>query len=552
MSTTAEGDGSPTTTADDTVETDTPSWVQRHWAGLLATASALAVLVGNVHGIATGDDGVGYRAIADSLLSGHGLGYFLERPLTIWPPLWPSLMAAVAWATPLSTTGAAVVLNALTVAAAVLVGHRLLSRLVLDPHLVLLGTLVIGLGSSTIGFGHLLMTDFAFAVVVMCLLLTLLTAQERTAWWWPAVAGLWVWVGFGLRYVAVALIGIGGLWLLLDGSRKFVGRVGRAALFGAVSVVVPVLWMLRNHGLDGTYTGERYPSARGLVDNAFDIVATLGRFLLPGVANGYDKVWAAVGLVGLAGAVVVVWQVLGAPRTVAGVERSGTGSPSLLLRVSRAWSVLGRGPGLLFLTAVLYLTYMLYVRSTTALNQLDLRLLNPAYFPLLALGLVVVDSTRALGPDSAQPWHRRALLAARVWAGANVLAGVAGLLLFLSGNQFFNGNYSADTFVKVRQNPALAALPKGCRTYSNLPNGLYPKVEAKWSPRRTGLESNERVDDLPRLERTLATTPACLVWIDEQPRYGHLWSLDHLKSELDLQQLAQSGDVTVYRMLPRT
>ena len=552
MSTTTGGDGSPTTTADDQVATAGGSgWVQRHWVGLLAAVSALAVLVGNVHGIATGDDGVGYRAIADSLISGNGLGYFLERPLTIWPPLWPSLMAALAWATPLSTTGAAILLNALTVAAAVLVGHRLLSRLVLDQHLVLLGTLVIGLGSSTIGFGHLLMTDFAFAVVVMCLLLTLLTAQERTAWWWPGVAGLWVWVGFGLRYVAVALVGIGGLWLLLDGSRKFVTRVGRAALFGAVSVLVPVLWMVRNHSLDGTYTGERYPSARGLVDNAFDIVATLGRFLLPGVANGFDKVWAAVGLMGLAAAVVVVWQVLGAPRTVAGVERSGTGRPSLLLRVNRAWAVLGRGPGLLFLTAVLYLTYMLYVRSTTALNQLDLRLLNPAYFPLLTLGLVVVDSTRALGPDSAQPWHRRGVLAARIWAGANVLAGVAGLLLFLSGNQFFSGNYSADTFVEVRNNPALDALPAGCRTYSNLPNGLYPAVEAKWSPRRTGLESNEQVDDLERLEPTLATRPTCLVWIDAEPRYGHLWPLAQLKAELDLQQLATSGDVTVYRMLPR-
>ncbi len=552
MSTTTGDAGSPTTTADDQAGgPPAAAWVRRHWVGLLAAVSALVVLVSNVHGIATGDDGVGYRAIADSLLAGDGLGYFLERPLTIWPPLWPSLMAAVAWATPLSTTGAAVVLNAATVAAAVLVGHRLLARLVLDPHLVLLGTLVIGLGSSTVGFGHLLMTDFAFAVVVMCLLLTLLTAQERTAWWWPGVAGLWVWVGFGLRYVAVALIGTGGLWLLLDGSRRLVARVGRAALFGAVAVLVPALWMLRNHGLDGTYTGERYPSARGLVDNAFDIVATLGRFLLPGVANGFDKVWAAVGLVGLAVAVVVVWKVLGASRTVAGVEVVGNGGASFTLRARRAWAVLGRGPGLLLLTAVLYLAYMLYVRSTTALNQLDLRLLNPAYFPLLTLGLVVVDSTRALGSDTVQPWHRRGVLAARFWAGANVAAGLAGLVLFLTGNPFFNGNYSSDTFVEVRRNPALAALPAGCRTYSNLPNGLYPAVEARWSPRRTGLESNERVDDLEELEPTLASTPTCLVWIDQEPRYGHLWPLDRLSSELELQQLARSGDVTVYRVLPR-
>jgi hypothetical protein len=103
----------------------------------------------------------------------------------------------------------------------------------------------------------------------------------------------------------------------------------------------------------------------------------------------------------------------------------------------------------------------------------------------------------------------------------------------------------------LSDNPALAALPAGCRVESNLPNALYPRVEATWSPRRTGLESNERVDDLERLEPTLATRPTCLVWIDEEPRYGHLWPLARLKAELDLQQLAKSGDVTVYRMLPR-
>ena len=79
---------------------------------VLALAAALAVLVANVSGIATGDDGVGYRAIADSLLAGDGYGYFLEDPVTVWPPVWPGLMAAVAWLTPLDTLGAAILLNA--------------------------------------------------------------------------------------------------------------------------------------------------------------------------------------------------------------------------------------------------------------------------------------------------------------------------------------------------------------------------------------------------------------------------------------------------------
>jgi len=527
--------------------------------------AALVVIVTNLHGIATGDDGVGYRAIADSILRGDGLGYFLERPLTVWPPVWPALMAAVAWATPLSTTGAAVLLNAITVIAAVLVGHRLLSRFIDDERLVMLGTLVIGLGSSTIGFGHLLMTDFAFAVVIMAWLLTLLTARERTEPWWPAVAALWVWAAFGLRYVGVALIGIGGLWLLLDATRSIAQRMIRGALYGVVSIVVPVAWMLRNHAADGTWTGERFPSARGLIDNGFDILATLGRFELPGVANGYDKIWAGIGAVVLAITAMLAWKILGAPGSIAGIEPTGSestvsdstvsdsnrGAPTSL-RLRRLWAVLGRGPGLLLLTAALYLLYMLYIRTTTALNQLDLRLLNPAYFSLLTLGLIVVDRTRRLGPDDEQPWHRRALALAYLWATLNLVAGLAGILMFVTGSSFFNGNYSSDTFIKVRSSePVLAAIPKDCVVYSNLPNGLYPRLEAKWSPRRTGLESNEQTGELKRIIGTLDQTPSCLVWIDEEPRYGHLWTLSQLQQRLDLQQLSTSKNVTVYRMRPK-
>jgi hypothetical protein len=94
----------------------------------LAALSALAVLISNVSGIAIGDDGVGYRATADSLLDGRCLQYFLEHPLTVWPPLWPSLMALVAKVTPLDTVGAAVLLNVVVTMVAVVATHRLLRR----------------------------------------------------------------------------------------------------------------------------------------------------------------------------------------------------------------------------------------------------------------------------------------------------------------------------------------------------------------------------------------------------------------------------------------
>ena len=144
------------------------------------------------------------------------------------------------------------------------------------------------------------------------------------------------------------------------------------------AAVVPVAWMLRNRAADGTILGPRDPSARGVVDNGFDILATIGRFLLPGVANGLTKVWAAIGAVALVAAVVVLVRLLRAAQADSG--RSGWAAAT-------GW--LGRPTGLVALQPVLYLVYILYIRSTTALNQLDLRLLEPAYLPFVVLALAV-------------------------------------------------------------------------------------------------------------------------------------------------------------------
>lgn len=532
-----------TTTDDQDIDTGTRRPSDR-WVLPLAAASALAVLISNVSGIAVGDDGVGYRATADSLLDGNGLQYFLERPLTVWPPLWPSLMAAVAKVTPLDTVGAAIALNTIVTVAAVLLAHRLLRRCLDDDRLVLLGTAVVALGSSTIGFGHLLMTDFAFSVVVVALVLVLLRFRdERHAGLLVAAAAL-VWLGFSLRYAALYLIPLGALWLLVlppvgagddtAGGRSVIRRLVEAGGFAVGATLAPLAWMLRNHSLDGTFTGPRYPSERGLVGNASDIVATLGRFLLPGVANGRERLWAAVGLVA-----VVVALILGT-RLLLATRREGE------TLVARTFRLLGGPTGLLLLLGVGYLAYMLYVRSTTALNQLDLRLLEPAYLPLMVCGLRLVDRLADLGPA----WPARGLLTARIWAGANIAAGLVAVVAFAAGNPYFEGNYAADNFEKVRDNPALDAVPDDCRVLSNLPNALYPEEEAGWSPRRTGLESNEPVDDLDRLLPTLGSTPTCLVWIDEQPTYGHLWTLSQLSRQVTLQPIAKDGDVAVYRMLP--
>lgn len=516
-----------------------------------AVLSATAVAIANANGISIGDDGVGYQAIADSLLSGGGLGYFLEDPVTVWPPLWPTAMAFVARITPFGTVGAAVLLNCIVAAATVIVGNHLMRLVISDRRLVLAGTAVLAIGPATIGLGHVLMTDMVFTLVVLIWMIVLLRATGRT----PngtttdhdtapgsdastdslpglVAAAMLTWIGFGLRYVGLTLIAFGGLWLLCSVGRPFLIRIRNAAIYGVVASVVPLAWMARNHSIDGTFTGERHTSARGLIHNLFDIAATIGRFLVPGVMNEATKLWAPIGVVGVVAAFVTAWWLL---------ARQG-GSPRAV--IGRAWSVLSTPVGLVTLWTVAYLAYMLYVRTTTALNVLDLRLLFPAYFPMVIMGLALADRSLRAAPRTG--WIRNAVT---VWALGNVVAGLVAVAAFGAGHPFFTGDYASDTFITVRENPALDALPEGCETYSNLPNALYPRVEPRgWSPQRTALESIDPVDDLEQISRRSADHEICLVWIDEPPVYGHLWPIDELQERLPLETLARNGPVTVYSL----
>lgn len=517
------------------------TWWRR--PGEWASASAAAVVIGNLGGLAIGDDGVGYQATADSLLNGNGLGYFLEPKLTIWPPGWPVLMAAVAKVSPLDTEQAAIALNALTAVAIVLLVHRLLLRLVRDERLVTLGTAVSALGASAMVFGHLLMTDYSFAAVTLGLFLALLNYRDehKTGWLFAAV-GL-VWAGFMIRYAGVVHVGTVGLWLLLDRKRALVLRVRDAALFGALAALVPGAWVLRNLSIDDTALGVRYSSARGLIPNAFDTFATIGNFLTPGIEIERRMIWAAVAVVGCAAMAALLWRVVRADerfRSVGGVL-----------------DVVASGPGLLVLHIGVYAAYMLYARTTTGLNQLDFRLLNPLYLPLVIVALVILDRVLALeATDESAPtiWANAARVLPVAWAGLNIAVGVGMVAYFATSPDMFVGNYERAAFDDVRDSRVLDAVPIGCEVSSNLPNALYGSgVDAQWSPRNTGLESNDEVDDLPELEADLARGDEdhCLIWIDLQPNYGHLATLDQLSDRFRLRELAHDEPVTLYQIESR-
>ncbi|MEX0768866.1 MAG: hypothetical protein WD029_10385, partial [Microthrixaceae bacterium] len=131
-------------------------------------------------------------------------------------------------------------------------------------------------------------------------------------------------------------------------------------------------------------------------------------------------------------------------------------------------------------------------------------------------------------------------------------AGCVAMIAFAAGHPYFIGNYESDLFQQIRSNPVLQEIPANCKLYSNLPNGLYPAYESQWSPQQRALESSEEIPDLEEITATLDTTESCLIWIDEPPVYGHLWTLEELQTRLKLTELAADQNLSIYRMQSRS
>lgn len=512
------------------------TWWKR--PSLWAAASAIAVLIANAGGLAIGDDGIGYEAISDSIRTGNGLGYFLEPRLTIWPPLWPALMALISKVTTLNPEGAAIVLNALTAAAVVLLVSRILRRLVRSEQVQLVGTAVVALGASSMVFGHLLMTDFALAAVTMALFLVLMNHRDAPSWKMLALAALLITTAFMIRYAGVVTLATAVVWLSIDRRRTVRQRITDVAGLSVAALIVPVAWVLRNHSIDGTTLGERWSSKRGLIPNTFDALATVGNFLTPGVAIGERMIFAVVAVLGTLVMAAMLARALRADTRV----RS----------VSGAFELLASPTGLVGGHAVVYLVYMLYVRTTTGLNQLDFRLLNPMYLSMVIVALVILD--RVIADRSDVRWQRAARVVLGSWAGLNLIIGLGMVAYFSTDPALFDGNYESRQYDLARASSALDALPAGCRTASNLPNAFYKGgLEPEWSPFETGLESDDPSDDIEVLVRELSEPDAqerCLVWVDLQPRWGHLATRATLRQHVNLVELASDGAVTTYRIEP--
>ena len=227
--------------------------------GVSALAAALVLARTHTYGAAVMGDSVQYLAVARSLLAGDGFANINGLwEYTLWPPLYPLLLAAATFGVfdPLEI---AAPLNAVLFGATVFFVGRACRRRLESGFLRFWAPLVVALSLPLAEMSHWALSGQPF---ILFATLACLRAEEffhdgRTST--LVRASVYAALAMQVRYIGIAIPAAVGLLILLQRGVSVGERAKRAAVVSLIPAAPMALWLLRNFLLVGSPTAHVRP-----------------------------------------------------------------------------------------------------------------------------------------------------------------------------------------------------------------------------------------------------------------------------------------------------
>ena len=237
--------------------------------------TALLVIVANWSGIGWSWDSTDYVSAGRAI--SHGLGPLdvTAQPMTVRTPGYPALIAIGEWLN-LPTNFTLVAINALC--ASVVTGCTfLMLRHNTRLTTTILATTFVALNPSLLWQYTMAWSEPPFLAVLMLAMVVSLFMQHPAKY---ALLALLFSVLFFMRYVGpVFAAPIAAIGVFADNKTRgwLKALAGNAAAL-IVSFAPMYWWLMRNHRIDGTYTGARIPGGGTFVEALLNGFATIGTF----------------------------------------------------------------------------------------------------------------------------------------------------------------------------------------------------------------------------------------------------------------------------------
>ncbi len=489
---------------------------------LSLAGTVLVLLATSRCGVGVSPDSAGYLCAARNLLAGRGYRTLCDSPYTSWPPLFPTLLAALGL-TGLDPAKGARVLNAVAMGGIVFASGLFFRRCLTSKPLALVGVCSIVLSFPLLSLAAMAWTEPVF-VLLIAWFVPAMSAYRRTQRMTSLLTAAVLAALCSLqRYTGVTLIGVGMVVILWPQSNAGLGRrLRRLAWFVGIASVPLALWMARNYRLTSMLTGhDRQPSIYTLTENLVTAADTATKWFVPeGVSLPMRGAIVVAAIVLVAGAIGILH------------ARFGPGREDARFCVLTA-----------ALVALIYLPLILYTHQVGVLDET----MNDRYLaPLAMIGPWLAFA----GIDLLADTLRRRRFGAPAIASAMVLS--CGLWLIHPLHRTYTmlacqmqrgaGGYSRIEWQESPLTRWLEAHPLRGAVRSNAPDALYALtgVDSQRSPHRTW-------DLAEYLQQILSRDGETLVWFGGLS-HSRLYDLDELVSALPLQRIVSFSDGGVYRL----
>jgi hypothetical protein len=213
------------------------------------------VLIATRHDPLLSPDSITYLSVAQHIREGHGLTDFTGKPLAVFGPVYPLLLApggrSLAWATVVGVASIAV--------GSALMGLLLHRRV--RPIVALAGALAFGASHGFVRMASVVWSEAPYAAIALATLVVLKRyATTRTL----ALAGLLAGLGFLTRYAGAGVIASGAVmvaasaWRTAERQELRKELIRRLAIFLGTAAGVVSLWIVRNLIETGQPLGPRF------------------------------------------------------------------------------------------------------------------------------------------------------------------------------------------------------------------------------------------------------------------------------------------------------
>ncbi len=490
------------------------------------------------YGAGVAGDSIHYLSVAQSLLNGHGFFDFSGGPLILFPPLYPLLLAGLAWLFRADVFTAAGLFNILLWGLNIFLSGLLLRRIFpLSPATFYLGAFFIFCSSSGLAMHASVLSDPLY--LTFTLLFFLAGEDYLCQPDWGAFAALLCLAALSalLRFSGLSQVVGGALIVLLAHRQKLIKGLPLAAVFGALSLLPVALWIYLHNWLPyHTWWGTDNAAGANVPVNLLEALLKISYWFIPyRPILGSDYIQPLLEL----GAGLVLLLVINR------------------LADWRAWAVELLRPVWLCL---LVFTVVYFSSSILNIQTADHKVLfADRYFVIImlpVLTLIFITFDKLLLP------HLR--LAPRVLKPALLLLFTLWLLYPLSkdykylrssltdgesGYNQYNTRFYHESVVLARA-AALMAKEPDAWYYSNIPPAVwfYTRRAVQFPPVQDGARTRDEVKTY--LAGWPNQKPGYYIWFEPDP-FGLFMPLKDLFLSADMEMVEQMPDGSIVRVWER-